>query len=207
MLTSRPHRPCRRQRGRGRPADRADAGQGDRLAGAGRRDSVSGPAAGGDGGHEDGAHHHAPRDGVVQSCCTRWATRWPKAANCCGWPPGLSRGAPVTWPIAASGAASHAARGPGRRRGIVCRWQRGPRPRRSGSGRDVTPKPTWTRRPFGGRHGRGGQPAAAVLRASRTARASGTAGHQPGALAGFAHQQHVALHSADRASMRSTSMP
>ena len=57
----RPDRARRRRRRRRRPADRADARQGDRVPRQGRRQPSSGPAAGGDGGDEDGAHDHARR--------------------------------------------------------------------------------------------------------------------------------------------------
>ena len=49
--------PCRRSGRGGRAPDRADAGQGGVVLGQGRRQGPHGPAAGGDGCDEDGAHH------------------------------------------------------------------------------------------------------------------------------------------------------
>ena len=68
----------------GGSADRADAGQGGRVPGAGRRGGQGRPAAGGDGGDEDGAHHRrAARRHGGRAAVRAWATRWPRAASCC----------------------------------------------------------------------------------------------------------------------------
>jgi hypothetical protein len=178
---------------RGRPADRADAGQGDRLPRQGRARRSARPGAGGDGGDEDGAHLHAPRDGVVRNCSTRWATRWPKAASCCGWhrpepwPPATSRTiAPAGQPAAAGRPVQ--SRGLAVAGSVGCRlrrWHRRQRRRR----RSPTQRgQSWAAlRAWPGGLSRCSAPMA--CEASRKCRASGC---QFGRRAGLADQQHIA---------------